>query len=67
MGSVEFDEKEECLYGHVQGMRDTLLTYKGKSVAELEKKFKSAIDKYLANCQKKVSVSAVTSCTQCKE
>ena len=54
MGSVEYDEKEECLYGHVQGMRDMMLNYKGKSVAELENKFKSSIDKYLAKCQKKV-------------
>ena len=38
MGSVEYDEKEECLCGHVQGMRDELLSYKGKSVAELGKK-----------------------------
>lgn len=53
MGSVEYDEKEECLYGHVQGMRDVLLNYKGKSVGELEKKFKNAIDKYLEKCQKK--------------
>lgn len=53
MGSVEFNEKEECLYGHVQGMRDELLNYKGKSVAELEKKFKNAVDKYLAKCEKK--------------
>ena len=53
MGSVEFDEKEDCLYGHVQGMRDVLLNYKGKSVAELEKKFKNAVDKYIEKCQKK--------------
>ena len=53
MGSVEYDEKEGCLYGHVQGMRDELLNYKGKSVAELEKKFKNGVDKYLAKCQKK--------------
>lgn len=53
MGSVEYDEKEECLYGHVQGMRDELLNYNGKSVAELEKKFKNAVDKYLVKCQKK--------------
>ena len=53
MGSVEYDEKEGCLYGHVQGMRDELLNYKGKSLAELEKKFTTAIDKYLAKCQKK--------------
>ena len=53
MGSVEFDEKDECLYGHVQGMRDELLSYKGKSVAELERKFKIAINKYLASCKKK--------------
>lgn len=53
MGSVEYDEKEQCLYGHVQGMRDELLNYKGKSVAELEKKFKNGVDKYLVKCQKK--------------
>ena len=50
MGSVEFNEEEGCLQGHVQGMRDELLDYKGKSVAELEKKFKNGVDKYLAKC-----------------
>ena len=34
-------------------MRDELLNYRGKSVAELEKKFKSGIDKYLAKCKKR--------------
>lgn len=53
MGSVEYDEKDGCLHGQVQGMRDELLNYKGKSVAELEKKFKNGVDKYLAKCQKK--------------
>lgn len=53
MGSIEYDEKERFLCGHVQGMRDELLNYNGKSVAELEKKFKNAIDKYLFTCQKK--------------
>lgn len=53
LGSVEFDEKEGCLYGRVQGMRDVSLKYKGKSVAEVEKKFKKAIDKYIEKCHKK--------------
>lgn len=53
MGSVEYDEKEECLYGHVQGMRDVTLNYKGKTVAELQKKFRNAVDKYIEKCQKK--------------
>lgn len=52
MGSVEFNENDGCLHGQVQGMRDELLNYKGKSVAELEKKFKNAVDKYLGRCQK---------------
>ena len=50
MGSVEYDEKEGCLYGHVQGMRDELLSYKGKSVAELEKKFKKGVDRSSLSC-----------------
>lgn len=53
MGSVEYNEKDGCLQGQVQGMRDELLNYKGKSVFELEKQFKNAVDKYLAKCQKK--------------
>ena len=53
MGSIEYDEKEECLYGHVQGMRDGLLNYKGKSLTELNKNFKKAVDKYLSECKKK--------------
>lgn len=53
MGSVEYDEEEECLYGHVQGMRDVTLNYKGKTVTELQKKFRNAVDKYIERCLKK--------------
>ena len=53
MGSVEYNEKEEILHGRVQGMRDVLLNYKGKSVAELEKNFQIAVDKYLDKCHSK--------------
>lgn len=52
-GSVEYDEEEECLYGRVQGMRDVSLKYKGKTVAELQKKFMNAVDKYIEKCHKK--------------
>lgn len=55
LGSVEYDEKNKCLYGHVQGMRDVSLNYKGISVTELEKNFKKAIDKYIEKCNKKYS------------
>ena len=38
VGSVEFSEEDGLLYGKVQGIR-SLLSYEGKSVAELKKTF----------------------------
>jgi len=51
MGSIEYNEKENCLQGRVQGLRDELLSYSGLSVKEVTEKFHSSVDNYLAKCQ----------------
>lgn len=50
LGSVEFDKKEHCLKGRVQGLREESLNYKGQTLEELEKSFKEAVNKYVTKC-----------------
>ena len=50
VGSVEYSREDECLYGHVLGIRSILL-YEGYSVTELRKDFEECIDDYLEMCK----------------
>ena len=50
-GKVEFDDEAGIFYGDVMGLRD-VVTFKGKSVKELQKSFKESIDDYLAFCKR---------------
>ncbi|MGN0132041.1 MAG: type II toxin-antitoxin system HicB family antitoxin [Lachnospiraceae bacterium] len=50
IGSVEYSETDDCLYGKVMGIRG-LISYEGNSVAELKKDFYQAIDEYLDKCK----------------
>lgn len=50
VGSVEFSEEDGLLYGKVQGIR-SLLSYEGKSVAELKEDFHEVVDAYLDDCK----------------
>jgi predicted HicB family RNase H-like nuclease len=49
-GAVEYDYDADILYGEVIGLRD-VVTFQGKSVAELEQSFKDTIDEYLKFCE----------------
>ncbi len=48
-GSVEFSEEDDCLFGKILGIR-SLISYEGKSVAELREDFQGAVDDYLEGC-----------------
>ncbi len=50
IGSVEFSQEDCLLYGKVQGIR-SLISYEGKSAAELVEDFHGAVDDYLALCR----------------
>lgn len=50
IGSVEFSEEDQLLYGKVLGIR-SLIQYDGESGAELIKDFHNAVDDYLNMCE----------------
>ncbi len=51
VGSVEYSEEDNCLYGKVLGMHNDLISYEGETVEELKKDFEGAIEDYLASCE----------------
>lgn len=50
IGHVEFDDKLDIFHGEVINTRD-VITFQGKSVAEIKKAFHASIDDYLAFCK----------------
>lgn len=51
VGSVEYSEEDNCLYGKVLGLHNDLISYEGETVEELKKDFEGAIEDYLASCE----------------
>ena len=49
IGKVEFDDEAEIFHGEIINTRD-VITFQGKSVAELTKAFHESIDDYLEFC-----------------
>lgn len=52
-GSVEYSPEDGCLFGKVQGLYGTLISYEGNSVEEIKKDFEEAIDDYLESCKER--------------
>ncbi|MEA5129674.1 MAG: type II toxin-antitoxin system HicB family antitoxin [Proteiniphilum sp.] len=50
VGSVEYSEEDNCLYGKVLGMSNDLISYEGQTVDELKKDFEGAVEDYLTSC-----------------
>ena len=50
MGSVEYSEEDNCLFGKVLGLRKDCITYEGETVRELQQDFEEAVDAYLQSC-----------------
>lgn len=49
---VEYDEDAEIFHGEVADLRD-VITFQGKSVAELKQAFADSIEDYLAFCHQR--------------
>jgi predicted HicB family RNase H-like nuclease len=49
IGHVEFDDEAEIFHGEVINTRD-VITFQGKTVAEIKKAFKESIEDYLDFC-----------------
>lgn len=52
VGKVEFDDEAGIFHGEVLDTRD-VITFQGKSVAELKTAFQRSIDDYLAFCEQR--------------
>ena len=51
IGLIYFSSKDDIFYGKVEGIND-LVNFEGKSVLELKKNFKEAVEEYLKLCKK---------------
>ena len=47
---VEYDERDNIFVGRVLGIR-TIISFHGKTVDQLRKEFKAAVDDYIADCK----------------
>lgn len=52
-GSVEYSEEDQCLFGKVQGLHGTLISYEGTTIEEIRSDFEGAIEEYLASCARR--------------
>lgn len=52
-GSVEYSAEGECLYGKVQGLKGTLISYEGDTVEDIKQDFEEAVDYYLESCKER--------------
>jgi predicted HicB family RNase H-like nuclease len=51
IGSVEYSEEDNILFGKVLGMSRDAITYEGTTIDELKADFEGAVDHYLATCK----------------
>ncbi|MCK8601144.1 type II toxin-antitoxin system HicB family antitoxin [Desulfoferrobacter suflitae] len=51
-GQVEYDDEAGIFHGEVLDLRD-VITFQGKSVAEIELAFRESIDDYLEFCEQR--------------
>jgi predicted HicB family RNase H-like nuclease len=49
VGTVEYSEEDNCLFGRIAGIRD-IISYEGGSVAAIRTAFEEAVDDYLEHC-----------------
>ena len=51
IGSINISTADKCLYGKLLYVND-LVTYEAKTISDLEKEFKKAVNDYLRTCEK---------------
>lgn len=49
IGQVEFDDEADVFHGEVVNLRD-VITFQGKTVAQIRKAFRESLDDYLEFC-----------------
>lgn len=51
IGSVEYNEDDNCLFGKVLGMSKDVINYEGATIDELKTDFEAGVDTYLESCK----------------
>ncbi len=51
-GQISYDDNAEIFHGEVIGLKD-VITFQGKTVAQLQKAFKDSINDYLTWCKER--------------
>lgn len=51
IGSIEYSEEDNCLFGKVLGLNRVLISYEGQTVDELKKDFIDGVEHYLSLCK----------------
>ncbi|MFN2376355.1 MAG: type II toxin-antitoxin system HicB family antitoxin [Candidatus Binatia bacterium] len=49
---IDFDEREDIFVGRVLGLR-AIISFHGRTVAELRRHFRLAVDEFLADCEER--------------
>ena len=49
--TVRYSDEDGCFWGEVEGLKNASITFEGKSVKELKKDFKDAINYHLQICK----------------
>lgn len=53
IGSIDYAEDDNCLYGKVLGIKKSLITYEGNTIQELREDFIAGVEHYLSSCREK--------------
>lgn len=53
IGSIEYDEDSNILYGKVLGLNRILISYEGKTIDELKEDFINGVEHYISVCEEK--------------
>ncbi len=53
IGSIEYSEEDNILFGKVQGLNRVLISYEGKSIDELKQDFIDGVEHYLGSCRER--------------
>ena len=51
IGSVDYSDEDNILFGKVLGMSKDAITYEGTTIDELKADFEAGVDHYLATCK----------------
>lgn len=48
---IKYSDEDECFCGHIEGLKNDIISFEGTTVKELKQDFKDAIDTYLSSCK----------------